>query len=182
MIYFLYGLLILLLLIFLIICIKIKVQLKLNDKIEVFVYASFVKIKVFPFKKKAKKPSKTKKQTKEQDEEKEKINYLDHIDDILDIVYDFRDSLIIEKLYVNIMLATDDSCKTGLLLGRVSAVAANIWSFLSANFKISKSNVNIDADFLDTKIKKDCDIIINTRIIKTLFVLMKNYKKIKKLI
>ena len=132
---------------------------KQNTRVSLKIF--FVRIKLYPIgktKEKSYKPQKTEKEPKSDEQSEEKDDFSSkYMDLILNIIYDLKEKLYIDKLYLNIIFASDDAAKTGIMLGTV------------------------DADFDSNKTKFTLDFIGHTRIIKILLIAFKYRKQLFKI-
>ena len=125
--------------------------------------------------KKAAKPGKKaeKKKTAPKAEQKEKkpglpvdLTRLD-IPDTLSLVFDLMDdlagSLTFERLFVTVIVHTEDAAKTANLLGGMCAVTGILYPELARRFVLRDHQITLDADFEAEKTVWRVDISVMTR-------------------
>lgn len=96
----------------------------------------------------------------------------------LDMLRAFEDAVTIDTLHVDFIIATRNAARTGLLLGQASAAAGLLLPYLDSHFAIRDRSINIDADFGTEQCRWDINFTASTRPIKSLVILLRNYKKI----
>ena len=104
-----------------------------------------------------------------------------YIDLILNIIYDLKEKLYIDKLYLNIIFASDDAAKTGIMLGTAFSICGMITPILRKSFHLKKQSIVLDADFNSNKTKFTLDFTGHTRIIKILLIAFKYRKQLFKI-
>ena len=125
--------------------------------------------------KKAAKPKKktTKKTPEGKAEQKEKkpglpvdLSRLD-IQEVLTLAFDLMDdmagSLTFERLFVTVIVHTNDAAKTGNLLGAMCAVTGILYPELARRFVLRDHQITLDADFDAEKTVWSVDISVMTR-------------------
>ena len=156
---------------------------KQNTKVSLKIF--FVRIKLYPIgktKEKSYKPKKAQKTSEEPEPSEEENNFSSkYIDLILNIIYDLKEKLYIDKLYLNIIFASDDAAKTGIMLGTAFSICGVITPILRKSFHLKKQSVVLDADFNSNKTKFTLDFIGHTRIIKILLIAFKYRKQLFKI-
>lgn len=65
----------------------------------------------------------------------------------LDLLIELRNRLQIHRLRADVLLATGDAAKTGVLLGQIAAISGMVLPFLEQNFVIKDFSVQVDGDF-----------------------------------
>ncbi len=65
----------------------------------------------------------------------------------LDLLIELRNRLKIHRLRADVMLATGDAAKTGVLLGQIAAISGMVLPFLEQNFVIPDFRIAVDGDF-----------------------------------
>lgn len=65
----------------------------------------------------------------------------------LTLLDELKNRLVIHRLRADVMIATGDAAKTGILLGRSAAVTGMILPFLEQNFSIPDFHIAVDGDF-----------------------------------
>lgn len=134
--------------------------------------------------KKGKKPKKTKKTLKKEKSNKKprKKNYFNNINDFKELIIGFKNTISISDLSIDLLIAGDDAAMTAKLYGSICGFIGAILPTLESNFKICKKRIYINIDFEKTQIEYKVYLLIETRIIKSLFMLIKKYKNIKNII
>lgn len=97
------------------------------------------------------KPKKAKKERPPREFYPEQLSKGEMLDLVLDLLAALRDRLRIETLLLNLVFATPDAAKTGLLLGGASAAAGILTPFLEENFNMEELHITLDADFDGTR-------------------------------
>ena len=156
---------------------------KQNTKVSLKIF--FVRIKLYPIgktKEKSYKHKKTQKTSEEPEPSEEENNFSSkYIDLILNIIYDLKEKLYIDKLYLNIIFASDDAAKTGIMLGTAFSICGMITPILRKSFHLKKQSIVLDADFNSNKTKFTLDFTGHTRIIKILLIAFKYRKQLFKI-
>ena len=139
-----------------------------EDGPRAYVIAGFIRIPIFPIKKKEKKEKakKTKEKTKAKTAEKSAAkkaqtrkkkkggsidDFLPVLDAVLDFVLAFGRKLRINVLELKIILGGGDPCDLALNYGRGWAVLGNLMPQLEKAFTIQKRNLEVECDFLAEK-------------------------------
>ena len=144
-------------------------------------YIGPIKVRLYPRPKKEKKKeksSKSKKKTEKKKKESDKTSekheiqsidtkatidaFLSLLKIILDYVSEFRSKLVIRKLNLKLVLASNDPCSLALNYGRGWAILGNIMPLLERSFKIKKRNLEVACDFTatDTIIIANVDLMM----------------------
>ena len=156
---------------------------KRNTKVSLKIF--FVRIKLYPIgktKEKSYKPEKAQKTSEEPEPSEQEDDFSSkHMDLILNIIYDLKEKLYIDKLYLNIIFASDDAAKTGIMLGTAFSICGMITPILRKSFHLKKQSIVLDADFNSNKTKFTLDFIGHTRIIKILLITFKYRKQLFKI-
>lgn len=156
---------------------------KQNTKVSLKIF--FVRIKLYPIgktKEKSYKPEKAQKTSEEPEPSEQEDDFSSkHMDLILNIIYDLKEKLYIDKLYLNIIFASDDAAKTGIMLGTAFSICGMITPILRKSFHLKKQSIVLDADFNSNKTKFTLDFIGHTRIIKILLITFKYRKQLLKI-
>ena len=156
---------------------------KQNTRVSLKIF--FVRIKLYPIgktKEKSYKPQKTEKEPKSDEQSEEKDDFSSkYMDLILNIIYDLKEKLYIDKLYLNIIFASDDAAKTGIMLGTAFSICGMITPILRKGFHLKNQSIILDADFDSNKTKFTLDFIGHTRIIKILLIAFKYRKQLFKI-
>lgn len=92
-------------------------------------------------------------------------NLFDLIKTVKKIVFK---SISIKLFKAHIKVCTDDPCDTALLYGGVNALCYGIYNLLSSSAKISKTDIDITADYNGQQTEVLFDIVISTYIFKFL--------------
>ncbi len=126
------------------------------------VIAGFVRIKVFPLKKKEKKAKKEKKTkqkntTKKTEKPKKKqepskkggsvLDFLPLLKVAVDFLNGFRKKLRVNRLELKLILAGGDPCDLGLNYGKAWEVLGNITPYLDRVFVFKKRDLDVECDF-----------------------------------
>lgn len=180
--------------IIILLCVKIKIGLQIDDGIIHILLWKF-KIPLPPKKagdskaskqdkktKKPKKPKKAPKPKKKSDKKPRNKNYLNNLEDFRVLAVAFKNTISISNLSIDLLVAGNDAADAAKLYGSICAFVGATLPILESNFKIYKKKVYINIDFEKTKIEYKVYLLIETRIIKSLFVLIKKYKNIKNII
>lgn len=156
---------------------------KQNTKVSIKIF--FVRIKLYPIgktKKKSYKPEKSQKEPKKSKQENSEEDFSSkYMNLILNIIYDLKEKLYIDKLYLSIIFASDDAAKTGIMLGTAFSICGMITPILRKSFHLKKQSIILDADFDLNKTKFTLDFIGHTRIIKILLIAFKYRKQLFKI-
>ena len=127
------------------------------------VIAGFIRLKIFPLKKKDKKPKKVKQKSKtkitaEPKKKKEPGKKGGSITDFLpllkiavDFLDGFRRKLRVNRLELKLILAGGDPYDLGMSYGKAWAVLGNITPYLDRVFVFKKRDVNVECDFEGNK-------------------------------
>ncbi len=115
-------------------------------------------------KKSKKKPKKSVK-TKGEGFGKKLSNLLDTIKTVKKIALK---SISIKLFKAHIKVSTDDPCDTALLFGSVNALCYAIYDIISAHTKVSKTDIDITADYNGENTEVLFDVVITTYIFKFL--------------
>lgn len=151
-------LLVLLLLLALVPRVRVDVDKAQDGPLALALRYGWLRFRLLPRKKKEKpkkKPPAKPKPKKKPEKTKEKkggfslkgIDIGDTICLVLDILIELRNRLRIHRLRADVMLATGDAAKTGILLGRIAAISGMILPILEQNFVISDFQILVDGDF-----------------------------------
>lgn len=175
--------------IIILLCVKIKVGVQIdNGVINLLVW----KFKI-PIREKDKKQEdktstpdeaseKSPKPKKKRDKKPRNKNYFNNIEDFKELAVAFKNTISISNLSFELIIAGDDAASVAKLYGTVCSLVGTLLPVLESNFKIYKKKIYIDVDFEKTKLGYKVYLLIETRIIKSLFVLIKKYKNIKNII
>lgn len=147
-----------------------------SDEFRAAVLAGFLRIPVFPVKKKEKKAKKVKKKapvkSKEKKVEKKPEakkkkggslqDFLPVLDRVLDFLSAFRRKLRIKHLELTLILGGGDPCDLAINYGRGWAALGNLVPLLDQAFVIKKRKLEVECDFLadTTKVIARMDISI----------------------
>ena len=126
------------------------------------VIAGFLRIPVFPVKKKEKKTKKVKKKSPEKPKEKKNVkkpepkkkkggsllDFLPVLDRVLDFLSAFRRKLRIKHLELILILGGGDPCDLAINYGRGWAALGNLVPLLDQAFVIKKRKLEVECDFL----------------------------------
>lgn len=154
-----------------------------NGEAEVRAGIGPLHVKLYPIAKKSKKTKKPAEAPAEKKPEKppaapdlSSLNTGGTLTYILDLLEQMKDKLILETVLLNVIFATGDAAKTGILLGTSSAMAGMIVPFLEQNFNIEQMQLKFGADFEDKETKWAAVIAFAVRPVSVLHVLWKNRK------
>ena len=179
-------LILLFILLFILFFCKTAIYILRDDKQNTKVYLKifFVRIKLYPIGKNKRKTYKLEKEQAKPSEQENKDNddfSSKYMDLILNIIYDLKEKLYIDKLYLNIIFASDDAAKTGIMLGTAFSICGMITPILRKGFHLKNQSIILDADFDSNKTKFTLDFIGHTRIIKILLIAFKYRKQLFKI-
>lgn len=165
------------------------------------VIAGFIRIKVFPLKKKEKKKKEKKKPKKAQSQKTQKpkkkkepskkggsvLDFLPLLKVAVDFLNGFRKKLRVNRLELKLILAGGDPCDLGLNYGKAWEVLGNITPYLDRVLVFKKRDINVECDFEADKtlIYAQLDLTITLgRLLGLVFVTafraLKEYLKIMK--
>lgn len=161
--------------IMLFLCIPVSVCAQYDETFEVKAKFLFFDFSVIPSKEKKKKPEKTKKNTKKDDEnkveksttaKKNKNNvFLEFyynsgfaqtvklINEVANIIKKYLNSLfvrhlVVSEIYLDMIVAGEDSADTAEKFGKISAALYPSLAFLHSKLKIKNRDINVRPDFL----------------------------------
>ena len=129
----------------------------------------WIKIRLFPKKKKVKKHKKTKKSKKKSSAPKEKKQESGSWKDFIPLVKigieflgKLRRKIRVKYLELNLVMAGEDPCDLALNYGRAWAGVGNVMPLLEQVFVIKKRNIQVQCDFTadETKVTARLDITI----------------------
>jgi len=127
------------------------------------VIAGFIRLKVFPLKKKEKKPKKEKKKNKAKNAGKTKkkkepskkggsiTDFLPLLKIAVDFLDGFRRKLRVNRLELELILAGGDPYDLGMSYGKAWAALGNITPYLDRVFVFKKRDVDVQCDFEGSK-------------------------------
>jgi len=127
------------------------------------VIAGFIRLKVFPLKKKEKKPKKEKKKNKAKNAGKTKkkkepskkggsiTDFLPLLKIAVDFLDGFRRKLRVNRLELKLILAGGDPYDLGMSYGKAWAALGNITPYLDRVFVFKKRDVDVQCDFEGSK-------------------------------
>ena len=90
----------------------------------------------------------------------------------------FRDTVHFRRLEVELMLATADAARTGILLGEASALGGLLLPAVQSAFVIDHMRVRIDADFEKEETEWRLNLILQTRLIRLLIPVVKHHRQL----
>ena len=166
-----------------------------NGEVKLKVCYSWLKILVFQLpkkegKKKPKKPKKPKpkKEKKPKDENAEekpgkKLNFkaLDWGDTIcffLNMLLRMKNTLRLDIVRVDAVLATGNAAKTGKLLGQIAQWVSIIYAFLMEHFNLKTCHIYVDGDFDGSETKYDAEVSLSLRPIVLEWVVISSLPKL----
>ncbi len=97
---------------------------------------------------KPKKPKKPKKDT-DADEPKPKPDRMAQLGAVLSLLYDLHHCLVLDKIWLEMTVASGNAATTGQLFGGANAMAGTLTAFLQEHFTIERYHINIDVDFTE---------------------------------
>ena len=100
---------------------------------------------------------------------------------ILDFLDDCRDILRIDTLRADILLATGDAAKTGILLGQCAALLGMITPFLENTFSIRDYHIAVDGNFQSDTPHWDAVLQASVRPARLLWLLWKQRETVSTL-
>lgn len=150
--------------------------------------------KAAPKKAKSEKKPRRKKKKKRQDEAAKStgqglrsrfdLSRLD-LEDTLDLAFQLMDDLMgtvtFERLYVTVILHTEDAATTGNLLGILCAATGMLYPELERRFVLNDPKITLDADFDAEKTIWGVDISMMTRAARYPWIVWKRRKRLWKL-
>ena len=135
-----------------------------EDGPRVYIIAGFIRIPVFPMKKKEKKekpkkttkPKASKPAPKKPEAQKKKKggslhDFLPVVDVVLDFILAFGRKLRVNELQLKLILAGEDPCDLAVNYGRGWAALGNLMPQLEKAFVIQKRDLEVECDFLAEK-------------------------------
>lgn len=166
-----------------------------NGEVKLKVRYSWLKILVFqlpkkegkkkPKKPKKQKPKKEKKPKDENAEEKpgKKLNFkaLDWGDTIcffLNMLLRMKNTLRLDIVRVDAVLATGNAAKTGKLLGQIAQWVSIIYAFLMEHFNLKTCHIYVDGDFDGSETKYDAEVSLSLRPIVLEWVVISSLPKL----
>ena len=147
-----------LLLILLLLCVRTGLDIVgVNGDVSAEVRYGPVRIPVWPPpRRKKEKPSSEQQEGGQKPQKKKKYRYslnreeLD-IGELADLTHrlhsELTDAVQVSRLWVRVIIGTDDAAKTGILLGESAALTGMIVPFLENTFTMRDYHVNVEADF-----------------------------------
>lgn len=125
------------------------------------IIAGFIRIKVFPLKKKEKKKKEKKKPKKDQPQKTQKpkkkkepgkkggsiLDFMPLLKVAVDFLNGFRKKLRVNRLELKLIMAGGDPCDLGLNYGKAWEALGNITPYLDRVFVFKKRDVNVECDF-----------------------------------
>lgn len=159
---------ILLLVLFLLSKVKLDFQ-KQEDKITVTLTVMHLTLALYPLKKKKRASARKheKVDTIKQEESTSKAQKQPDVNQMIDLALqmltEFKNAITIECLETEVLIASKDAARTGILLGQCSAAAGILYPWLERNYKINRAKIKLDADFEATKIRWNAHLIIWAR-------------------
>ena len=135
-----------------------------EDGPRAYIIAGFIRIPVFPIKKKEKKekpkkaqsPKAAKPATQKQETQKKKMggslhDFLPVVDVVLDFILAFGRKLRVNRLELKLILAGSDPSDLAVNYGRGWAALGNLMPLLEKAFVIQKRDLEVECDFLADK-------------------------------
>lgn len=84
-----------------------------------------------------------------------------------------KKTFILEEIRLDMELGSDDAAQAGILGGLVWGITGVIASFLSNNFNVNKTNLNIKTVFVEKKLNVDLYCIFKAKIVNIILVVLK---------
>lgn len=100
---------------------------------------------------------------------------------LLDLLDDLRLALRIDTLRADVVLATGDAAKTGILLGECAALLGMITPVLENTFDIRDYRLSIDGDFQSRNTRWQAELACSVRPIRLLLALWKRRQALLRL-
>lgn len=123
-----------------------------------------------PKKPKKQKPKKEKKPKEESAEEKPKkklnlkaLDWGDTICFFLDMLLRMKNTLRLDLVRVDAVLATGNAAKTGKLLGQIAQWVSIIYAFLMEHFNLKTCHICVDGDFDGSETQYDAEVSLSLR-------------------
>lgn len=176
-----------------------------NGDVKIKVRYSWLKILVFQLPKKegkARKPKKPKKQKPKKEKKpkeetgeakpKKKLNFkaLDLGDTIcffLNMLLRMKNTLRLDIVRADVVLATGNAAKTGKLLGQIAKWVSILYAFLQEHFNMKTCHIWVDGDFDGSETKYDTEFSLSLRpivlewvVVSSLPALYRMYKTLTK--
>ncbi len=77
----------------------------------------------------------------------ERVGWRDTLELVMDVLSAIRDRLYLETLLLNLVFASTDAARTGMLYGGASAAAGMLVPFLEEHFNVEDLHIRLRADF-----------------------------------
>lgn len=181
------GLILLILLAILLIGITIKIGIQVLWKEKGFIlkirYGIF-SFQLIPWKGKKilkKKKDKLKPKKKKSEIKKlhpENLDLSETIEFLIHFMEELKNTITIERLYLELVVAGRDAAKTAILYGKIWEAIGLLDPVLDRCFKIQDKKIQVYCNFDEKKIRPNIEIFLNTRMIRTLRILWKERKKL----
>ena len=158
-----------------------------NGEIQVWLRYGRIRIRVYPLprafqKKKEDKPKKpAAAPSAPSDFDLSNLDLGDTVCLLLDMLDDLRDIVRIDILRADVMIATGDAAKTGMLLGECSALVGMITPFLENTFSIKEYHIVLDGDFESNQTRWKATLAFSARPIRFFWALWKRRRTILQL-
>ena len=172
--------------------IKVTLKIRYNESLTVYLKILFVKIQLYPSKKKKKKyphsmskrkakkikdslkkkPKKEKKKKKEKEEKYEKDDLISIISIVISFVKNFIElfakSIRVKASRIKLTIATEDAAETALTYTAVTQSVNVLFPLLDGLKAVKKlprgKELSVDADFLSDKSSADVDVELYVRV------------------
>ncbi len=100
---------------------------------------------------------------------------------LLDLLLQMKDTLRLDIVRADVVLATGDAGKTGRLLGSLSAGVSMLYAFLMEHFNLKTCHIAIDGDFEGRDTRYDAEVSLSLRPIAMEWVILRNSRKLYRL-
>lgn len=143
-------------------------------------------IQLIPWKKKRRKPQKTEKNKTGHKFtggglQFKNLNLDETIPFLMRLMEELKDTVVIERLHLDLMVAGKDAAKTAILYGEIWEAVGLLDPVLDRCFQIRDKRVRIGCNFEEEKMRFQGEISLATRVIHTLFVMLKERKDLWKM-
>lgn len=128
-----------------------------NGELRIRIGVGPLRIPIYPLPARAKRPDKPAKPPKPRRKPKkpkeppvfhwERVGWSDTLELIMDVLSAIGDRLYLETLLLNLVLASKDAARTGMLYGGATAAAGMLVPFLEEHFNVEDLQMRLRADF-----------------------------------
>lgn len=148
-----------------------------DGAIQIFLRYGRLRLRVYPlpcaFRKKTQKPAPPKEPAAPKAFDVSALDLGDAVCFLLDFLDDMRDAVRIDTLRADVVLATGDAARTGILLGACAALLGMITPVLENTFTIRDYHIAVDGDFQSAKPRWEGTLAFSARPIRLLYALWK---------